>query len=133
MNRSIFILLAGLAVGSATHELYFRLHREGPGATHGGELGWMRSELGLSDDQYARIRELHESSGPRLRALSSQLAQMQAEFVAFENTRRTADRVDFIEFAHFVAARRAIDQAAFKQLIRVAVAANTSARAAKKK
>jgi hypothetical protein len=35
---------------------------------------------------------------------------MQAEFAAFENTRRTSDRVDFIEFAQFVETRRAINR-----------------------
>ena len=34
---------------------------------------------------------------------------MQAEFAAFEETRRTSDRVDFVEFAQFVQARRTIN------------------------
>jgi hypothetical protein len=70
----------------------------------------MRSELNLSDAQFARIRELHQASSPRLRALAAQVSQMQSEFAAFENTRRTSDKVDFIEFAHFVQARRNINQ-----------------------
>jgi hypothetical protein len=70
----------------------------------------MKSELQLSDAQFARIRELHEASSPRLRALATQVTQMQAEFAAFENTRRATDRVDFIEFAQFVEARRNISR-----------------------
>jgi hypothetical protein len=70
----------------------------------------MKSELQLTDAQYARIRELHEASSPRLMALASQVSQMQKEFAAFENTRRTSDSVDFIEFAQFVEVRRNIDR-----------------------
>jgi hypothetical protein len=110
MNRGILVLLLGLAVGAATHEVYFRLHRPPDPGTLDGQLSWMKSELQLSDAQYARIRELHQASSPRLLALASQVAQMQAEFAAFENTRRATDSVDFIEFAQFVEARRNINR-----------------------
>jgi hypothetical protein len=110
MRRGLFVLLLGVAVGAATHEVYFRLHRPPDPGSLDGQLSWMRSELRLSDAQYARIRELHEASSPRLRALASQVAQMQAEFAAFENTRRATDSVDFIEFARFVEARRSVNR-----------------------
>jgi hypothetical protein len=110
MRRGALVLVLGLVVGVAAHVVYFRLHKPYDPATLDGQLGWMKTELGLSDAQFARIRELHQASSPRLRALASQVAQMQAEFVAFENTRRTADRVDFIEFARFVEARRNINR-----------------------
>jgi Cft2 family RNA processing exonuclease len=35
---------------------------------------------------------------------------MQAEFAAFENTRRATDSVDFVEFARFVEARRNVNR-----------------------
>jgi hypothetical protein len=110
MKRGLCVLLLGLAVGVATHEVYFRLHRPPDPGSLDGQLSWMRSELQLSDSQYARIRELHEASSPRLRALASQVVQMQAEFAAFENTRRATDSVDFIEFARFVEARRNVNR-----------------------
>jgi hypothetical protein len=110
MRRSAWVLLLGLIVGSTAHLAYFRLHQPPSSETLDGQLGWMKSELDLSDTQFARIRELHQASSPRLRALATQVAQMQAEFAAFENTRRTADRVDFIEFAHFVEAQRTINR-----------------------
>jgi hypothetical protein len=109
MRRGALVLLLGLVVGLSTHVVYFRLHRPAGPGTLEGELSWMKSELQLSDAQYARIRELHEESSPRLRALAAQVAQMQAEFAAFEETRRTSDRVDFVEFAQFVQARRTIN------------------------
>jgi hypothetical protein len=110
MKRSALVLLLGLVVGVTTHLVYFRLHRPFDSNTLDGQLSWMKSELQLSDAQFARIKELHQASSPRLRALATQVAQMQAEFTAFENTRRTSDRVDFIEFAQFVEVRRNINR-----------------------
>ncbi len=110
MKRSLLVLLLGLGVGVATHLTYFRFHEPTATDSLDGQLAWMKSELNLSEAQYARIRELHQESSPRLRALASEVAQMQAEFAAFENTRRTSDKVDFIEFAAFVELRRAINE-----------------------
>jgi hypothetical protein len=110
MKRGILVLLLGAAVGIAAHLAFFRLRQPPDPGSLEGELAWMKSELRLSDAQYARIRELHEASSPRLRALAAQVAQMQGEFAAFENTRRSADKVDFIEFAQFVEARRTVNR-----------------------
>lgn len=123
MKRGGIILLLGLAVGAASHVVYFNFHRPYDAGTLDGQLAWMRSELQLSDAQFARIRELHEASSPRLRALAAQVSQMQAEFVAFENTRRTSDRVDFIEFARFVEIRRNIDRECLDSTRRLVMAA----------
>ncbi len=110
MNRSLLILLLGLAVGVGTHTVYFQFHRPAGLDSLDGQLAWMKDELKLDRQQYARVRELHEASSPRLRALAVQVARMQEEFAAFENTRRTSDRVDFIEFAQFVETRRAVNR-----------------------
>jgi hypothetical protein len=128
MKRALCVLLLGLAVGVATHVVYFRLHRPPDPGSLDGQLAWMRSELQLSDAQYERIRELHEASSPRLRALASQVARMQAEFAAFEATRRATDSVDFIEFARFVEARRNVDRECLdstRQLVLAAAGAMT--------
>jgi hypothetical protein len=110
MKRGSMILVLGLAVGVAAHLVYFSLHRPYDPGTLEGQLAWMKSELHLSNEQFLRIRELHEASSPRLRSLASQVAQMQSEFAAFENTRRNSDKVDFIEFAQFVEDRRNISR-----------------------
>jgi hypothetical protein len=110
MKRGLLILLLGACVGLATHVVFYRLHQPADPGSLDGQLAWMKSELHLSDAQYARIRELHQASSPRLRALATQVAQMQEEFAAFEHTRRSADRVDFIEFARFVEDRRTVDR-----------------------
>jgi Spy/CpxP family protein refolding chaperone len=110
MNRTILVVLLGLAVGLGTHAIYFQLHRPAGLDSLDGQLAWIRDELKLTDAQYAQIRELHEASSPRLRALAAEVARMQAEFAAFENTRRATDKVDFIEFAQFVETRRNINR-----------------------
>jgi hypothetical protein len=123
MNRGLLVLLAGVATGVATYSLLIRLHQPQETGSLDGELAWMKTELNLSDDQYARIREVHEASGARRRALESQVARMQDELTAFERTRRASDSVDFLEFARFVEARRAISReclASTRDLVRAA-------------
>ena len=109
MNRTLFILLLGLTVGAGAHFAYYRLHEPNADSLD-SQLAWMKTELKLNDAQFARIKELHQSSSPRLHALADQVAQLQNEFSAFEKMRRTSDRVDFLEFARFVDARRQINR-----------------------
>ncbi len=121
MNRTLLILLLGLGVGIGTHTIYYDLHRPHGLDSLDGQLAWIKDELKLNDAQFAQIKELHVASSPRLRALAGQVARMQAEFAAFENTRRTSDRVDFIEFAQFVETRRNINRECLestRQLVR---------------
>jgi hypothetical protein len=104
------MLFLGVAVGTTVHLAYYRLHRPVMGDSLDSQLAWMKEELNLDDAQFARIKELHRTSSPRLRALAVQVAQLQAEFAAFERTRRTDDRVDFLEFARFVEDRRHVSR-----------------------
>jgi Spy/CpxP family protein refolding chaperone len=106
MKRTLLIIALGLAVGVGVHVTYFRLHQPVATDTLDGQLAWMRTELQLTDAQFARIREVHQASGPHLRALAAQLAELQGEYVAFEHSRSTTDQVDFIEFARYVELRR---------------------------
>ncbi len=110
MKRVLLTLVLGLTAGLGTHLAYYRYHKLAPTDTLEGQLAWMKTELKLSDRQFARIKELHQASHPRLRAMAAQVAQMHTEFVAFEQTRRTTDRVDFLEFARFVESRRDLNR-----------------------
>jgi len=123
MKRGALVLMLGIAVGVTAHVAFFRLHEPADPDSLDGQLAWMKQELRLSDAQFARISELHQASSPRLRALAAQVAQMKAEFAAFENTRRTTDRVDFIEFARFVEARRSISEECIDSTRRLVLAA----------
>jgi hypothetical protein len=122
MRRGALVLLLGLFVGIATHVVYYRVHRPYDASTLDGQLSWMKSELQLSDSQFERIKELHQESSPRLRALATQVSQMQAEFTAFENTRMKSDKVDFVEFAQFVQTRRNINQECLESTRRLVLA-----------
>jgi Spy/CpxP family protein refolding chaperone len=106
MKRTLATLALGIAVGFGTHFAYFHLHAPAPTDTLEGQLAWMKTELHLTDAQFDRIKEVHQASGPRLRAIAAQLAGLQAEYQAFEQSRRTSDRVDFLEFARYVELRR---------------------------
>lgn len=110
MKRPLLTLLLGLIAGLAVHFAYYGWHRRTGPETLEGQLAWIRSELRLSDAQFARIRELHQASRPRLQLMAAQVAQMHAEFAEFERARRTSDRVDFLEFARFVENRRALNR-----------------------
>ncbi len=123
MKRTLLTLALGLAVGLGTHFAYFQLHRPAATDTLDGQLAWMRTELSLTDAQYLRIKELHQASGPRLRAIAAQVAELQTEYLAFDRTRRTSDRVDFLEFARYVEIRRHVSRESLdstRQLVQAA-------------
>ena len=110
MKRTLLVLLSGLAAGIAAHVAWFDAHRPCQGDELTCQLAWIRTELHLTDAQFARIRAIHEASSPRLLALAAEVAQMREEYAAFEQQRMKTDRVDFVEFAKFVEQRRAIDR-----------------------
>lgn len=76
------------------------------------QLAWMRQDLRLTDEQFARVVELHDRSSTRLQQLALEISRMENEFEAFEAARRSEGRVDFLEFARFVTERRRIEAAA---------------------
>jgi hypothetical protein len=94
-----------------TSHLAYYQHREPVSTdTLDGRLAWMRSELHLTDAQFARIKDLHQASHLKLQAMAAQVALMQEEFAEFEQARQTSDRVDFLEFARFVETRRELNR-----------------------
>jgi len=110
VKRTLLNLALGLLVGLVTHFAYFRFNEPAATDTLEGQLAWMKTELQLTDAQFTRIKELHQASSPRLRAMAVQVAALQAEFTAFEKMRRTTDQVDFLEFARFVETRRLVSR-----------------------
>ena len=123
MKRTALTLLLGLAVGTVAYQGYYRTNEPAAADSLEGQLAWMKTELQLTDTQFARIRELHEASSPRLHALASQVGQLQTEFAEFEKARQTSDRVDFLEFARFVETRRTINHECLDSTRRLIVAA----------
>jgi hypothetical protein len=123
MRRTLLNLVLGVALGLGVHFTYYRLHQPTPTNTLDGELAWMRTELQLTDAQFARIKEVHQASGPHLRAIAAQLAGLQAEFQAFEHSRSTTDQVDFLEFARYVELRRHVSNESQDSTRRLVLAA----------
>jgi hypothetical protein len=109
MKRILFTVLLGIAAGVLAHVSWFLSQRPCSANNLDCQLDWMKTELKLSDGQFARIKTIHEQSSPRLLALAAQVGRMREEYDAFERERTTSGQVDFLEFAHFVEQRRAIN------------------------
>ena len=110
MKRSLLIILLGLTAGALAHFGWFLSQQPCRSDDLDCQLKWMKTELKLSDEQFARIKVIHKESSPRLLALAVQVARMREEYDAFEHERTTSGQVDFLEFAHFVEHRRAINR-----------------------
>ena len=122
MKRTFLTLIFGLAAGVGSYFGYFHFNEPAPTDSLEGQLAWMKSELHLTDAQFARIQELHRASHPQLQAMAAQVSLMQSEFAEFEQTRRTSDSVDFVEFARFVESRRNLNQACLDSTRRLVLA-----------
>jgi len=110
MKHTVLVLLLGLSAGLLGHLGWFFSQRPCGSNDLDCQLEWMKTELKLSDEQFARIKVIHEESSPRLLALAAQVARMREEYDAFERERTSSGQVDFLEFAHFVEQRRAVDR-----------------------
>jgi hypothetical protein len=110
MKHTFFVVIFGLTAAVLAHVGWFVVQQ--PCRTNGldCQLQWMKTELKLSNEQFARIKKIHEASSPRLLALAAQVARMSDEYDAFEHERTTSGQIDFLEFAHFVEHRRAVDR-----------------------
>ncbi len=112
MNRGALVLFLGLTAGLIAFCTWTRWRAGCNGGDLDCQLAWMRTDLELTDAQFARVVELHSRSHTRLRQLALDISRMEEEFVAFEDIRRSEGRVDFLEFARFVAQRRELEAAA---------------------
>lgn len=124
MKRVATIVAAGLGCGVLAHVAWFGAHRPKGGPDLEAQLAWMQPALQLTPEQFARIKQLHEQSSPRLLALAAQVARMRGEFAAFERERQTTGQIDFLEFARFVEQRRAIDRECAESTRRLILAAS---------
>lgn len=123
MKRTFSVIVAGLAAGVAAHLAWYLGNRPCSGDELSCQLAWMRTELKLTDDQYARLRAVHEASSPRLLALAAEVAQLRRQYAAFEHERAQDGQVDFVAFAQYVERQRAIDRECLAATRQVVVAA----------
>lgn len=110
MKHTLLVVSLGLLGALVAHFAWFFLRKPAEIHANGNDIAWMKSELHLSDRQFARIKSIHDSSAPRMLALAAQVSRMREELNAFERERRTAGQIDFLEFASFVEQRRAVDR-----------------------
>ena len=109
MKRTLFVLVLGLAAGIGAHTGWLAAFRPADPRDPAVQLAWMKTHLNLNEVQAAQLRALHERTAPRLLALAAEVASMQTELEAFERARENEGRIDFLEFARFVAQRRQLD------------------------
>jgi len=110
MKHTVAVLILGLVAGLLAHSGWYLSQRPCQSNSLDCQLEWMKTELKLSDQQVARIKSIHEKSSPRLLALAAQVAHMRDEYDDFEHQRTTSGQIDFLEFASFVAQRRAVNR-----------------------
>lgn len=110
MNRTLLIVVIGLAFGFLAHDLWLEVRAPDPASELETQLLWMKHSLQLDDQQFARIKALHEELSPRLVLLAAQVTQMKDRSAAFERERQSQDQVDFLQYARFVEERRKVDR-----------------------
>jgi hypothetical protein len=83
MNRSLFILLGAMALGSAiVAGSYFASQRTCMMAQPTDDLAWLRVEFHLSDTEMARIRQVHEGYMPKCAEMCAKIAAKKQELDA---------------------------------------------------
>ncbi len=63
----------------------------------GESLEWLRSELGLADQQFHKLASLHEEFSPTFANIFRDLQQQKAEVEHFEAMRQERELIDFIQ------------------------------------
>jgi len=123
MKRTLVIMLAGMMAALAAHFGWFEMRRPTIGNDPATILAWLQDDLNLTQEQFARIKAVHERSGPQLQKLAEEATVMRAELEAFEARRRNDGRIDFLAFAQFVQQRREFDRLCAESTRRLLTAA----------
>lgn len=98
MKRFLLVVLLGFVAGAAAHIGFYAFRRPTVENRLARDLAWMQTEFRLDDQQYGRIRSLHDRVGPELERLFSVLRTTHEELNRLEAVRRATDKVDFLAF-----------------------------------
>ena len=123
MRHVAIVILLGLLAGLVSHLAWFGFRRPVASDTPANALAWLQQDLALDDAQFARLKAIHESSGPQLQELAVAAARMRAEFAAFERRRQTDGEIDFLAFARYVEEQRTLDRVCSESTRRLIAAA----------
>ncbi|MDQ8181372.1 hypothetical protein [Pelagicoccus sp. SDUM812005] len=115
MWKSISVLALGLACGILAHVSYVRAYSPACfSADTGCEMEWLRSELDLSEEQFARITRLHGDREREIRTLSRKVRDLELLLAELEAERVTKGYVDYLEIRNYMEAKRKLDEACVK-------------------
>jgi len=106
VKRFLLVVLIGFAAGALAHIGFYAFRRPTVENRLAKNLAWMQAEFQLDDQQYSRIRALHDRTGPELERLFTVLRTTHEELLRLEEMRRTADKVDFLAYHQAKAANR---------------------------
>jgi capsule polysaccharide export protein KpsE/RkpR len=123
MRHVALVMLLGILAGMLAHVLWFSARRPADVDSVGSALAWLQEDLQLTQEQFARVRAIHEQSSPQLQQLAHEAARMRREFDAFERRRQTVGEIDFLAFADFVASQRHFDRLCAESTRRLIAAA----------
>ncbi|WP_309023656.1 hypothetical protein [Pelagicoccus sp. SDUM812002] len=77
-------------------------------------MEWLRSELDLSEEQFARITRLHGDREREIRTLSRKVRDLELLLAELEAERVTNGYVDYLEIRNYLKAKRKLDEACVK-------------------
>ena len=82
MRKPLVILLSGLLIAGAAYASFYLARTAPARAIHNSEspeLAWLKQEFGLGDQEFARIRELHEGYLPDCARMCAKIAAANSE------------------------------------------------------
>lgn len=115
MWRSLTVVVSGLVAGVAAHLGYFNAYTpECSLFALECEMEWLRDELKLSEEQFARVEQIHSQRSEEIRALSKKVRELELLLAELEAERVREGYVDFLELRDYMEAKRKLDEACQK-------------------
>lgn len=113
--KTLTVIALGVFVGCVAHFAYYGAYAPSkPTAEGSSEMEWLRTELDLSEQQWAQISYLHGERENEIQALSQKVRKLELTLAELEEERVNSGYVDFLEMREYVAAKRELDEACFK-------------------
>lgn len=115
MWKSLTVLVLGLACGVLAHFSYFNAYAPDCfSADAECEMEWLRTELDLSEEQFARVTRLHGDRERDIRTLSRKVRDLELLLAELEAERVTNGYVDYLEIRNYMEVKRKLDEACLK-------------------
>lgn len=77
-------------------------------------MEWLRGELDLSEEQYARILQVHDQRTAEIRSLSKRVRELELLLAELESDRVREGYVDFLQIRDYLEVKRKLDEACEK-------------------